>query len=93
MTAEHEFTEDIGDASMCICGVPGLNHERVYAPDAVRMQRWREASKATTPNPFRPIDAGWSPGDECVSCGSTDTGWTAELGAHCRTCGKADSDE
>lgn len=38
-------------------------------------------------------DNSWRPGDPCASCGSTDTGWNPELGGHCRTCGRADSDE
>lgn len=28
----HEFTEDVGDASMCVCGVPALTHDAVYSP-------------------------------------------------------------
>lgn len=28
----HEFTEDVADASMCICGIPALTHDSVYPP-------------------------------------------------------------
>lgn len=28
----HEFTEDVDDYSMCICGVPALSHDVVYPP-------------------------------------------------------------
>jgi hypothetical protein len=28
----HEFTEDVDDASMCICGVPALTHDAVFPP-------------------------------------------------------------
>lgn len=29
----HEFTEDINDYSMCICGVPQMTHDTVYPKD------------------------------------------------------------
>ena len=31
-TPWHEFTEDVGDGSMCICGVPALTHDQVFPP-------------------------------------------------------------
>lgn len=31
----HDFTEDVDDASMCVCGVPALTHDRVYPPEVV----------------------------------------------------------
>lgn len=31
-TPWHEFTEDVADASMCICGVPALTHGTVFPP-------------------------------------------------------------
>lgn len=27
----HDFEEDINDASMCMCGIPALTHDLVYA--------------------------------------------------------------
>jgi len=29
----HTFTEDVDDASMCVCGVPALTHDQVYPED------------------------------------------------------------
>lgn len=29
MSAPHEFSEDVDDYSMCVCGVPGDQHWRV----------------------------------------------------------------
>lgn len=26
----HEFDEDVNDASMCMCGVPAIYHDRVF---------------------------------------------------------------
>lgn len=26
----HEFTEDVDDYSMCVCGIPALTHDLVY---------------------------------------------------------------
>lgn len=31
----HEFTEDVDDASMCVCGVPALTHDAVFPPGEV----------------------------------------------------------
>jgi hypothetical protein len=31
-TPWHEFTEDVADGSMCICGVPALTHAQVFPP-------------------------------------------------------------
>jgi hypothetical protein len=31
-TPWHEYTEDVNDGSMCICGVPALGHAQVYPP-------------------------------------------------------------
>lgn len=30
----HEFTEDVADGSMCICGVPALTHDDLVFPPA-----------------------------------------------------------
>lgn len=35
----HEFTEDVNDASMCLCGVPALTHDQVYPPGCTRQIR------------------------------------------------------
>lgn len=29
----HQFTEDVNDASMCICGIPALTHDSVLPPE------------------------------------------------------------
>lgn len=31
---DHEFTEDVADASMCVCGVPAISHDAVYPPQS-----------------------------------------------------------
>jgi hypothetical protein len=85
--------------------VPELNRMRCGRPWPHRQHDWQATAEtvvwcpgrpgysATRPLPGMGTDNGWKPGDPCHSCGSMETGWNAVLGAHCRHCGRADSDE
>jgi hypothetical protein len=42
----HEFHEDVNDASMCICGIPAITHDRAMAP-----QTPQEPREGTTSTP------------------------------------------
>jgi hypothetical protein len=30
----HEFAEDVSDAAMCLCGVPAIDHDRVFPTES-----------------------------------------------------------
>lgn len=47
VTPWHEYTEDVGDGSMCICGVPALGHAAAFPardPYSTRVARAKETT-------------------------------------------------
>lgn len=59
----HQFTENVNDASMCVCGVPDLGHDNVYPPrqhcaDCSRPLPHTEPEQRRCPGPRRAADEG-----------------------------------
>lgn len=79
---------------LCSCGAISAWEQS----DAAR-KRWHQEHKAAAvsgvpaPTQGDPMNDVWRPGDPCVSCGSTDTSYAHDTGAHCGACGRSDSDE
>lgn len=87
----HEFTEDINDASMCVCGVPALGHDAVYRrADFIDCGCVSPGSLNEPGRHFcgKPNTQAWSPEDHCFR--EDGCGWhgSAPADGSCCCCGQ-----